>query len=372
MVLSRWWALLGLLAKRLLGRPGFWVALGLIPLVVLGATLADREESGAYTVAVAAQDPQDPMAQAAIESLRQEPGLVRFLWCDTPQQARELLTMGQCHGVWVFPENMARRLADYVQKGRGGPVQVWETGQETAAGLARERLIASFYSPLAYQVFCDFVTQELGPAEAQELTRAYREALPLKDLVVFEMESGREVTQAFSPIAALLPTLLGLAVLMGALSGGMSALQDTRRQSFGQLRVGVRLGIRFLSLALAALPVALAAWGALCLFTPQAQPLWSLACFLVFAISVSALVYLVSLLCQSPGSLAAFGLPLLLGSVLASPGVADGLWPALQKALPTYWLAFSLAVGDHLWVLALYGLVAVSLGTALGLWRKNV
>ena len=372
MVLSRWWALLGRLAKRLLGRPGFWVALGLIPLAVLGATLADREQSGAYTVAVAAQDPQDPMAQAAIESLRQEPGLVRFLWCDTPQQARELLTMGQCHGVWIFPENMARHLADYVQKGQGGFVQVWETGQPAAAGLARERLIASFYSPLSYQVFCDFVEENFAPVPAQELARAYREALPLKDLVAFRMESGREITQDFSAISTLLPTLLGLAVLMGALGAGMNALQDTRAQSFGQLRVGVRLGIRFVSLVLAAVPVALAAWGALCLCTPQAQPAWALACFLVFALVCGAWVYLVSLLCQSPGTLAAVGLVVLLASVLASPGVVDGLWPALQRALPSYWLVHSLSVKNSLWVLAGYGLACTALGTGLGLWRKKV
>ena len=54
----------GLLTKRQLKRPAYLALLLLVPLLALAVALSVRQDSGIVTVAVACEDPADPVSAA--------------------------------------------------------------------------------------------------------------------------------------------------------------------------------------------------------------------------------------------------------------------------------------------------------------------
>ena len=62
---------LWLLTKRLYKKPTFLVLLALIPALVLGYSTVARQDSGVVTIALAAYDNNDPMANAIMDDLMQ-------------------------------------------------------------------------------------------------------------------------------------------------------------------------------------------------------------------------------------------------------------------------------------------------------------
>ena len=130
----RWWALL---TKRLLRRPGYLAVLLLIPLFALSLSFFTREDSGAVTVALVLENPDDPVAAAAAARLEAGESVLRCRRVSSEEEARALVRSGKADAAWLLDGDLTAKLRDYVRYGRGGCITVVEREENVFLRVSR-------------------------------------------------------------------------------------------------------------------------------------------------------------------------------------------------------------------------------------------
>ena len=109
--LRRWW----LLQKRLLKKPAFLAILLLIPLLVGAMSLVSTgESSGILSVALVAQNSDDPLSREILSTLTGSSKLMVFTVCDSPAQASELVETGRADAAWIFPDGLQEKMEAFI------------------------------------------------------------------------------------------------------------------------------------------------------------------------------------------------------------------------------------------------------------------
>ena len=352
---------LWLLCKRLFKKPGFLLLLCLIPTLVWGYAQAARQDSGIVTVALSWED---AAGLSIIEDLEADTRLIRFVRCQSPEEARQKVVTGKADAAWSFPDGLEEKLKTYLQT-RQPVVQVVQREDTAALRLSREALSARLYCACSQRVYLDYIRTQvpaLSGLSDEALLTHYESQNIAADLFAFRQLDGPEAHYLTAPVRGLLAVVL----LLCALALAMYACRDDEKGTFGRLSPGKKLVAELYGQAVGMLSAGVAAYLALAL-SGLARPAEIPALALYLAVCALEAMALKRLLGSAKGL--ALVLPTAVVLCLTVCPVFFDLAAVrpLQLLLPP--TGYLLGVYDPIWLLSLaaHGLLA----TAFLLWRKR-
>ena len=337
-----------LLTKRLYKHPTFPILLLLIPVLCLGYSTVASQDSGVVTVALAS-DSADQLTREVFAQLS-ESDLLRFLICESPEEARLLVRTGKADEAWIFPEDLDGHLAAFAENPRHtGFIQAIRRENSVLLGLAREKLSSAVFPTVAKQVYLLYL-RSLPGTEAlsdQALLDCYDRGVAMDSLFTFRDTPGGEAQDNY--LLTPLRGLLGIVILLGGLAGAMYCARDVRRGTFCWVRFPWRFLPELASQVLCTLQLSLAA--GLCLVLSGLSPgcLQELATALVYGLQAAVFGMLLRRITRKPTVLGIVLPVLLLATLVLCPVFFDlgSLRPAQYLLPPTYFIN---AAADPLWL----------------------
>ncbi len=294
---------LWLLTKRLYKKPTFLVILALIPALVLGYGMVAREESGVMTIALAAQDNSDPLAQSMIADLM-ESKLISYRLCDTPKEAMQLLETGKADAAWIFADDLEARICKFITSiFRRSVVQVVERESNVAMLLAREKLSGTVFAHCSPYIYLEYIRSEVPQLDSlsDEQLLAYYEDVQISGrLFEFSFMDGTDATdllESSSYLTSPIRGLLAVAVVLCGLAGAMYAKQDEKKGTFGWMKHSVKPLAELAGEVICVANAAIAMVLALALSGVTEHWLRETVALMLFVLSVAAFSMLVSRLC---------------------------------------------------------------------------
>ncbi len=239
-----------LLSKRLFARPGFLILILLVPLLVLGMGFVGSKESGIISVALAASDPDDPIAVAVIKRLTENDPLIKFTVYETPSEAEDSVTSAKADAAWIFPAKMQERIDAFLLSPSADNyvIDILQREETIVLRLANERLCGALYSYCSENLYIGYIREnlpELSDLSDAELLAYYEDTLVDGDLFSFGYveESGEQkINYLTSPLRGLLYIL----AVMGGLAAAMFYQKDEESGLVSRIPKNERFGFEFI------------------------------------------------------------------------------------------------------------------------------
>lgn len=362
-----------LLNKRLFKKWSFLLILCIVPLLVVGMRLAAQQESGIVTIALCMKDPADELSAGIVEQLLGDSNVLRYVYCETEEAARELVESFQADAAWIFPEDLFGKLQASASRKLVRPVvTVVEREDNVPLTFSREVLSSALYPYFSYAVYEDFVRDDLGiVADEGELLAAYERTLVEGSLFHIEYFDG-QATEESNYLLAPLRGILALWLVLCGFAASMYFIQDEQRGTFSWMPVRHRLWMAFgvhavlLSDAVAVLLIACRLAGIFTLWYKEAvNAVLFMGCALAFC-------NLVRLLCGTPERLGSCIPILLMGMAVVCPVFINvNRFKPLQYLLPPFYYLRATHSTYHIYLMTAYICGATAL-CALVSGLKNV
>lgn len=238
--LKKAWLWFRILCKRLYKKPVFLVLLALIPLLTWGYSRAAGEDSGMMTVLLA-QESSDPLVDEIFSQLEGSSQLLRFEFCSSPAQARELMEHGKADAAWIFPGNLAEKLDAFVRRPtkRNAFITVLQREESITQMLTREKLGGVLYEEIAKRVYLQYI-REKTPAIAEfsdeKLLEYFDNAYLSEQLFTFTSADGTKDAKATHYLLSPLRGLLAVIGLLCAMATAMYHVRDEEKGTFAWVR----------------------------------------------------------------------------------------------------------------------------------------
>ena len=237
-----------LLNKRLYKKITYVGILLLIPVLVFLFALTAKDSGGIVKVVLAQKDPKDAFAGQIIQELQKDSNVISFQEAD-PDDAIALVSAGKADAAWIFPEDLAGCLKDYVykEKNSDGFIRIVEREQTVPLRLSRERMGAVLHNQAVRITFLKHI-REVAPETKEmddEILLEYLEKTDVSgQLFAFYDIYGnrREESANFltTPIRGLLAVLAVISATVTAmyyqsdLDRGIFSLLPERQRKFGE------------------------------------------------------------------------------------------------------------------------------------------
>ena len=237
-----------LLNKRLYKKITYVGILLLIPVLVFLFALTAKDSGGIVKVVLAQEDPKDAFAGQIIQELQKDSNVISFQEAD-PDDAIALVNAGKADAAWIFPEDLAGCLKDYVykEKNSDGFIRIVEREQTVPLRLSRERMGAVLHNQAVRITFLKHI-REVAPETKEmddEILLEYLEKTDVSgQLFAFYDIYGnrREESANFltTPIRGLLAVLAVISATVTAmyyqsdLDRGIFSLLPERQRKFGE------------------------------------------------------------------------------------------------------------------------------------------
>lgn len=293
--------------KRLLKKPGFVAILLLVPILVFSLnTVTGQEESGVMTVALAMQDPNDPIASEITESLLGSSTLIRFILCESISEASGLVEGGKADAAWIFPENMQEKLdnfTDFINQ-RNAFVKIIEREDNVLLLLAHEKLASVLYPYCSYSLYRGFIrenTIRLDELSEEEL-RAYYDLVEAEgeNLFQFSYVNDNESTEYQETNYLLTPMrgLMAILIIFGGFAVALFYMHDEAHGKFDWVRPSQKIPYAVMYHLPALMDMAIAVLIALFLTGLHVSPLRELAAMALYVLIALGFCMTVRLLCK--------------------------------------------------------------------------
>jgi ABC-2 type transport system permease protein len=312
--------------------------------MLLGA--AAKEESGILMVALAMEDPTDPIASAVADDLRKDNGLIRFLKTDTPKEAQALVEQGKVDAAWIFPERMQDKIDAFAvfPNERNGFVAVIQREDSVFLRLALEKLNAALYPYLSLAVCENYVYSKILTVSdlSKEQLKQYYDAVNAEGTDLFDFvyaNSGEEAnTEKANYLLSPVRGLLAIMVVLGGLAAVLFYRQDEASGVFDRLPRGKRFWFSAVYPAVAVGNVILAVFAALGLAGLLLNIGREIAALLLYGLITAGFCTGLRLLMPNGHMLAAVTPALIAGMTVLCPiFVNPPELPALQYLLPPFY-----------------------------------
>lgn len=365
-----------LLNKRLFRKYSFLLILCIVPLLVGGIRLLSEEESGIARVVLCVTNPEDALASQVAEKLVSEEGVLRYLFCDTEEEAYRMVVENEADTAWIFKEDLAQRLQKAAGRKRIVPlVEVVERRDSISLILSREILGAALYPAFSYAVYEAYVRDELGLDEIteEELRQAYERTLVEGSL--FEMaylDGGQDAEEDFNYLQAPLRGILSVWLVLCGLAACLYYMQDEEEGVFSKIPVARRLPAAFGVCAVVlsdAVLVVLLACKLAGVFTVWHREV--ISCVL-FACATLAFCNLIRLLGNTPESLGSSMLILTAAMLVLCPVFLNLRgFRAVKYLLPSYYYLLSIHNVKYLYGMVIYTTIVSVLCALVFTWKNR-
>ena len=353
----KWWALL---TKRLYKKWTFVLILVLIPVLVLCYSAAAKEDSGMVTVALAAED-DDALASQVMEEIQGSSQLIRYILCDSPEEAEDKVRSGKADGAWIFGEDMTGRVADFIasRSAKDAFVTVLERESSVQLMLAREKLSGTLYSVCAKPLYLSFIREnvaELAEFSDEELLKRYDETFV--DINLFEFaESGSSQGDTDGYLMTPVRGLLAVVALLCGLATAMYYVEDTAAGSFAWVPQRRRPWLELACQMISATNILLVILAALAMAGQTVSLGRELLLWLLYSLAVSLFSMTVRRLCGSLRLLGAAMPVLVVVMIVVCPVFFDlGTLRRVQYLFPPTYFVNAAYNGRYLLYLPVYSL----------------
>lgn len=240
-----------LLWKRLYKKATFVLLLIMIPLLVWGYGSVSQEESGVVTVALATEGVQPDALTRQVWDELEESELIRYVECETPAQAEEMVRAGEADTAWIFADQLQQRMYDFVARRVGSRafVRVLEPENRVLLKLLREVLSGTLFPHGSEQVYLQYVREyatELDDVPDEILMEYYR-AAPMSDGLFTLTDIHGNVVEAEEENYLLAPVrgMLAVMVVLAGLATAMYYLKDEASGTFACIHQRRRPWVEF-------------------------------------------------------------------------------------------------------------------------------
>lgn len=362
-----------LLNKRLFKKYSFLFILCMIPLLVGAVRLMAQEESGIVSIALCPNCSDDELVYTIIGQLLDDNGVLRYEVCDTEEEARKKVEKYEADAAWIFPQNLTECLRETAADKYIQPViEVVEREDTIPLIFSREILSGVLYQYFSYEVYVDFVRDdmglEIGDAELREVYESKQVEGNMFRLEYMDGQSDEENSYLVTPLRGMLALWL---VLCG-FAASMYFIQDEQRGHFSWVPMRHRLWVAFgfhgvlLSDAAIVLLVSCKLAGVFTLLPSE------LLCVLLFSGCTLVFCNFIRILCGTPERLGSC-IPILLAVmvVLSSVFVNIKNWKPVQYLLPPYYYLKSIHSVRYLYGMLIYLGIGFVLCVLAARWRSR-
>lgn len=315
-----------LLNKRLYRKPVFLAILLLIPLLTFGYSAASRQDSGIMTVALAQQDNADPLSGQIIDDLLHSSQLIRYISCDTPQQAQELVYYGKADSAWIFDGDLQNKICAFVQKPttKNAFISIIERAESVVLMLTREKLSGLVFTYISPEIYLQYIRQnlpQLSDTPEETLLEHYNAVSLDGQLFSFATRSESPSVQSYllSPVRGL----LAIVTMLCGMASAMFYTQDARQGLFSRIPMKRLPGTEFLCQCIAVGNIALVTFLALWLSKLTGNLLLELGLMLMYIPCVSLFCMVARRLLRSTVALGVVTPLLIVVSLCACPVFLD-------------------------------------------------
>lgn len=218
--------------KRFLLKKGFIALLALIPLAGLALGLAAGMDGGALTVYLATRD-DDPISEEIIESLANENGIIRFVVSDE-KDAKDAVRYGKADAAWVFEDDLGEKIKVFAEKptSKNHLVDIYGREEDISAMLMREKLSGVLFPYIGYELYIDFVREELSENIDGNTIDEYYAAVMPEGSELFDLSENREMEGSSEFLSAPLRGLLSVLCVLGGMTVTMFWISDREKGLF--------------------------------------------------------------------------------------------------------------------------------------------
>lgn len=332
-----------LLNKRLYRKPLFLVLILLIPLLTFGYSTIARADSGIMTVALAQNGAEEPLYQHITQELINGSEMIRYILCETPEEANEMVTYGKADSAWIFESDLQNKICKFVQKPvvKNAFIQVLEREESVALLLTHEKLSGTIFTCLSPEIYLQYIRKnvpELSEFSDETLLRHYEE-VSMSD-TLFTFAAQKEASPAQNYLLTPMRGLLAIVTMLCGLASAMFYTEDTKQGLFSRIPLKHLPVTEFLCQTITVGNIALIATVALFLAGLATNPLTELILLLVYIPCVSLFAMVLRRACRSMQALGILT-PLLIVVTLCVCPIFLDLAPLRTLALlfpPTYFI----------------------------------
>ena len=352
-----------LLNKRFLKKVGLLVILIIIPLLSLALNLIATEDSGIITVALAAENQNDPLTKKIVSEITADNRLIRFLLPESSADAENLVKEGGCDAAWILPDDLTKKLNNFVLKGES-VARILEREETLPLMLAREKLSGVLFKTCSSTLYIKYSKEKLpglSPLSDKELMEYYNKTKSKGDLFEFSYTNESLSVKDATETSYLVTPVRGLMAIMLVLSGLAAAMfysADDKKGTFAWVSQRAKplvAGVFHL------IPVSLTA--AAMLISLYFSNLWvgffrELLIIFLYLICITVFCMTVRLLCGSGKTLAAVTPLLILSFTVICPVFLDiKILHPIGQFLPTFHYLSAVHNNKFIGVMVIYALV---------------
>lgn len=241
-----------MLNKRLLKKTGFLIILFLIPILALLMTLCvQKEDSGFLNIAIYQGNNPESTSQKMLEAFdNEESDLFKYTVCSSEEEAVGMVTSSKADMAWVFADDLTKEVERLVNGAANTLVTVYEKEETTVLKLSREKIYATLYPFICYEIYNDYIDEELNLKEVpkeqrKEMYDFYEEEYSLVEFRTFGKETDPSAKGNYltSPIKGMVSVL----ILLCGLASTMYFIADDNAGTFSRLRSCNRLLVMWVS-----------------------------------------------------------------------------------------------------------------------------
>ena len=241
-----------LLWKRLYRKITFVLLLLLIPVLVFGYGALVKEDSGVVAIALATQSEDTELLYQEVIQQLQESQLIRFIPCDSPERARQMVLNTDADAAWVFADNLEEKIYDFVAKRtrKNAFVTVYEPETAMTLTMARELLSGVMFPHCSEAMYLTYIrgkAPELRQIPDETLLQYYRQVEPEGGLFAFSGVDGAPIEEDTNVhyLEAPVRGMLAVVIALTGLAAAMYWLQDEKNGTFSWVPERMRSVVEF-------------------------------------------------------------------------------------------------------------------------------
>lgn len=333
------WFLLS--CKRYLKKPSFLVILLLLPLGILAARKGQGSDSQDIRIAVSVQGEEDnELGQILARNLVERPrgedsGMFRFYLCRDEEQVKDEVASRRAECGFVVYEGLREKLDTGRYKRSIG---VYSAPSTVAASLSTETVFAALMEIYDRELLVDYVSGDslFDALESADREQAAGQAGQLYDKWLgngstfrfeysFQDGEGSPASASDSPQETVFPVrgIVAVYVFITALYGAVVLCGDEERGLFLPLSYGYRRACRLASMGAPAVMASLSGLLALWVSGSLERPAREIGAMIAYCAAVTAVSWLLKLICRRPQVLCCIIPFFVIGSLLFCPVFID-------------------------------------------------
>lgn len=214
-----------LLLKSLLKKYSYLLILCSVPVLVYAMHLVSKQDSGVMTIVLYQENEADEISSKVISELTTKDSVIWFEVVYDESEAIEAVVSGKAQAAWIFDENMTEKVDAYTSGKplKKGLIRVVELEESPLLQLSREKLYGTLYPMLSYQIYENFminqlVETELIDYESEKWAQIYESRNYEDDIFVFSFPESSDEQIDFEKVNYLITPLRGMLIMVVVLS----------------------------------------------------------------------------------------------------------------------------------------------------------